>query len=545
MKPVRRAQVAWAAFLVSATVQCGGTEVTRPGAETRDSTAPRLVSLTLPPPYSQLYRDSIPVSYTVEDASGVALVVIQREVWADNYSIAADTLRPNGERTVTRSVRLPPPGSTLRAASARVTLYAADIRGNAAVSDTSVSFALPPSVGGTVRPGMTGSPAVPGDTVTIAIGASSKPALTWIGYRIGAPVNLQDSVATSGELARHEFRVVVSRDWIRQGGIGVTGFARNAIDDVGSTLILAEVLDATRRPSTRVPLPGLVRDVAHDAKRGVLYLSQPDSGRILVLSLTTLAFNAPIRIAGAPTGMDLTLGGDSLVVALRRGAAIGILNLVTGAQSRIPVQVDARTGQGPDNLRIASNGRGILTLTHDAAFGATGGVLEYDVQFGTVLPRTDAGPAAASTQSSFITRSEDRSRVLIAIDASCCRTPASMVYDAARDGFVTSDRGGYGPSVSSSARGDRFLLGPLLYDGSMKPIRQVGGPYSGQSTVLSSTGSTAYFGTDYGYLAVRTADDSLVEHVVAGPSGWRLIITPDGERLISVGNTGLLIIQLR
>lgn len=113
----------------------------------------------------------------------------------------------------------------------------------------------------------------------------------------------------------------MTRDWVQQAVATVTYFARNARGDFVVGSAGANVVDGVRRTATRVPLHGAVADAAFDTNRNVLYLSQPDSGRIMLFSLATNTFGAPILIAGRPTGLDLSVSGDSLLVALRSAVA--------------------------------------------------------------------------------------------------------------------------------------------------------------------------------------------------------------------------------
>ena len=54
---------------------------------------------------------------------------------------------------------------------------------------------------------------------------------------------------------------------------------------------------------------------------------QTNERRLAIVSTATLQVTATIPTPGAPTGFDLTPGGDSLIVALPSSKALGVLDL--------------------------------------------------------------------------------------------------------------------------------------------------------------------------------------------------------------------------
>jgi len=528
----------WAASIVTAVVGASCGSSTEPGTVTKappgDKTPPEITNITAPAPYSLVYFDTLQISFQVADPGGVGLVTVERIVFADSPNAdVVDTVRLNGKVTSTETVLLPGPQMTLHPPATQVTIHAVDLAGNKRDSTCWVSFAIPPGLQGYVTFKGDYSTVVPGDTVDLQLMGSDQIALSWLGYRIGPPVSLADSVPATGTFQRSDFPLVVTRDWLPNSGPVITYFARNARGDFANGSTGVNVIDAVRRTATRLPLHGIVADEVFDTKRNVLYLSQPDSNRILVFLLATNTFAAPIPLGGAPSGLDLSLSGDSLLVALRRGAAIGIIDLNSGARSQVPTPVNAAIGEGPENLRMAANGLAIVTMAANSAITPSG-IFEFDPVYQTVLPRTEPGAMAPYTTGASIVRSADRQKVLIALN-----WPGSALYDAASNSFVTANHGAVG-SLSATAHGDRFLYGSLLYDGSLNPIRQVASPLGG-STVLSGDGLTAYFGNGFGYESFRTADDAVIEHVVSAPFTGRLLLTPAGDRLISINEIEMVV----
>ena len=528
----------WAALVVGAS--CGSS--TEPGTVKKpppgDKTPPTITNVTAPGPFTLVYRDTLSITFQVADAGGIQLVTAERLVFADAPNAdVIDTIRLNGRVTSTETVRFPGPQMDLHPPAARITIHAVDLSGNKRDSTLWVSFAIPPSMTGNVTYKGEYTAVVPGDTVDLQVSASDHIALSWLGYRIGAPVNLTDSVAVTGTFVRYDFPLVVTRDWLQRSGLVITYFTRNSLGDFVNGTTGANVVDGVRRTATRVPLHGIVGDAAFDTKRNVLYLSQPDSGRILVFSLATNTFGTPILIAGGPTGLDLSLSGDSLLVALRRAAAIGIIDLNSSAKSQVPIHVNAGIGEGPENLRMSANGLAIVTMGAGQAITPSG-IFEFDPAYQTVLPRTEPGSMAAYSTGALIVRSADRQKILVALNY-----PGSALYDAASNSFMTANHGALG-SLSTTTHSDRFLYGPLLYDGSLNLIRQVASP-TGGTTVLTADGLTTYFGNSFSYQAFRTADDVSIEHVVSAPFTGRLLLTPSGDRLISINESELVLADLK
>ena len=515
------------------------TETNAPPPPLGDKRPPTIANVTAPGDFTLVYFDTLPISFQVSDAGGVQLVTVERLVFADAANAdVIDTIRLSGATSSQQTVRLAPPKMDLHPPAAQITIHAVDLSGNKSDSTFWVTFAIPPSIAANVTYHGQSTVAVPGDTVDLQVSGSSSPQapLTWLGYRIGPPLNVMDSVAVTGTSATHDFPLVVSRDWL-QSASPITYFAHNSLGDFSTGITGVNVVVAVRHSAVRVPIAGSVRDAAFDTLRNVLYLSQPDSDRILVFSLATNSFSGPIAIGGGPSGIDLSVSGDSLLVALRRAGAIGVIDLRSGAQSQIVIQINPGIGEGPENLRMSANGIAIVTMAAQSAINPSG-FFEFDSRYQTVLPRTEPGYMAPFTTGALIVRSADRQKVLVAVSSY-----GSALYDAASNTFVMSNHGAVWP-LSATTHAERFLFGPLLYDGSLNLIRQVASPLGGP-TVLSGDGLLAYFGNTNGYEVFRTSDDTVVANVIAAPFTGRLLLTPTGDRLISINDTELVLTSLR
>src|SRR6266436_9798608 len=90
-----------------------------------------------------------------------------------------------------------------------------------------------------------------------------------------------------------------------------------------------EIYTLSLHDALPISLAAPVYDIAFDSKRSALYLSQPQSQQVAVLSTTTMTLQTPIALFGSPSGLDLSVGGDSLVVALKSTQLLAIVNLLT------------------------------------------------------------------------------------------------------------------------------------------------------------------------------------------------------------------------
>lgn len=197
----------WVAVLSG--VACGSS--TEPGTVTKpnrgDTTPPEITNVTLPAPYTLVYRDTLAITFQVTDPGGVQLVSAERFVFGDapNAKIV-DTVTLNGRVSSSETVRFPGPLMDVHPPAAQITIHAVDLSGNKRDSTFLVYFTIPPSATGGVTYKGQSTAVVPGDTVDLQVSASDGIALEWLGYRIGAPVTVTDSVAVVGTTASHDSR---------------------------------------------------------------------------------------------------------------------------------------------------------------------------------------------------------------------------------------------------------------------------------------------------------------------------------------------------
>jgi hypothetical protein len=397
-----------------------------------------------------------------------------------------------------------------------------------------------------------------------SVGDLQDAGITWLGYEVGPPVNTRDSAPVSGQQASDSFAVRVNSLWITGQSYlpAIVFFVRDSWGyriRYGPGCCEVSVIDAIRRPTAVLPLDSRVSDVVLDTTRGTLYLSQPDSSRILVLSIGTMTFATPIVLPGRPSGMDLSLSGDSLLVGLYSTRELGVVNLLTGHIDRIPIVLSGFPDLGPDRVREAANGKVLLSITF-AGSGYGGQLIEYDLNTGQQRRRLDVGLLGALTEATALERVGDPSRIVQLLEDACCPVNA-QTYTAATDSFspLHGVLDFFGGPVSSDRAGRYILFANRLWTsdyGSVRNYAESTYVYRlngiADASVIAGDASAAFFASLYGYYKVRLSDDSVMERVRVSlaPNTIsrvfdRIIPLPNGQTLIGVGTYGVARVDLR
>ena len=132
------------------------------------------------------------------------------------------------------------------------------------------------------------------------------------------------------------------------------------------------------------------------------------------------------------------------------------------------------------------------------------------------------------------------------------RTLEQVIYSPETNTFASINRlRAAGEWQFSASPSGRFMLGSTVYDASLDSVASVRTQdwkeEDGSSfpAALSADGTAAYLTTHYGYEKVRLADGFLLEQVKLGMRPRHLIATADGTRLIAVGESAVMVIDLR
>jgi hypothetical protein len=373
---------------------------------------------------------------------------------------------------------------------------------------------------------------VPGDTLRVTLGASDDNQLAYLGYILSGPTDVFDTARVAEQTATRNIEIPIHPEWV--GVVELSVFAVDAQGNSASAIVdTIDVIDAVRRSMVSVLLPGLVYDVAWDSVRGRLYLSLPSRNEIAVLDLRTQTLRTPIEVPGSPWGLDLTLGSDSLVVALRDTPHLAMVNLEGGAVDLVHLGIPPNDfNLGPANVRVLANGKALVSITFDG-FGFGGEVREFDFATGASQIRMDAG---LGSKHIALTRSNDRQRLLLQDVDTCCTWPA-VIYGAATDSFdVRRDalKRTTSATLSADARGTRFLIDDSVFDALLNfivTLEPVGYEYG--ASVITPNGIDAYMATYRAYVKVRIPHSVPLERVLVPLTPERLWLSPDGRTLVA------------
>jgi DNA-binding beta-propeller fold protein YncE len=297
------------------------------------------------------------------------------------------------------------------------------------------------------------------------------------------------------------------------------------------------------RPAT-TPLAlsqNYTNDMVYDAKRDLMYVGLQGDTHILVLSPSTMTLQSPIVLTGAPMGMDLSLSGDSLLVAVPSANTVAVVDLnnpsAAAGAIRLSVLDTTALSSGvpvaPSGLRIAANGKMLVMLTNMTAHGDQ--TVEVDLTTGAQRIRADA--RGLSTWSAYWTqfmgRNDDRSRIYV-LGMTCWSW-----YAASSDTFKPCGSGVYTDymGMTFDAAGTHMTRGASVFDADTHalwgsgPINQIY-PYA----AMSPDGASVYLGAGQGITTMRFADKTMLERVPIPVRAERLFLGPSGAWMLVFQN---------
>lgn len=477
--------------------------------------------------------DSLVLTLTATDAGALKYAVV-RVSGAFSFVDSSDA---HDLQSFVRTIPLQVPSDANLQTLVHISATAANVGGVVtldSIAPLTVADTAHPTVLGQLTTTHAGTGAAPGDTLTMNVHATDRRKLAYVGYTFGPPASTSDSVATSAQTFDLAARIPVPSTWTGSSAYSV--FAR---DSVGNrTEVAAGVLTVAsraRRAIASAALPGPVRDAAFDSKRNLVYLSVPSLQSVQVLSTASMTFGTAYTFGASPHGLDLTPGGDSLVVALVETPNVAIINLKNGTQTMMPVT----SGNGPDFLRVSNTNKVLVTITFDGS-GYGGSFIEADLATGAtrnLKTVTEYVPLAASG---------NRGRIMALIDDSCCPEEA-FVYDAA-SGSVVADAGtisNYFNWVTADYLGDAFLIQSQLYGPTLRQTSAYGGNlYDGGPSVLAPDGQSGYFAETTGFVHVRFSDGKVLDTFTLGEAPAGMWLSPDGLSMAVAGTSHVFLVDL-
>lgn len=508
-----------------------------------DAPPPTVTALTLGD--AQLEAgDTLLVSYTTASGSGLWATVVELEAPCEAVSVFVERMAPSVSRTV--PVVIPggcPPGEALH-----VTVYALDAGGRegtrTALSKPLVDLTAPqlhligPPWDSGGEPAPESSVFFVGDSVALTASAFDAGGLRAIVWEL-LPSGVRDSQVVAGAFSSDP--LIVRFPAAATGPAQIRVYARDAAgltsEPVTSPLGAITVLPTVERPTRSATVSGEIRDFVIDERRGLLYLMQSNERRIAVLSLATMQVLSTLPTSAVPLDMELTLGGDSLLVTPHTPRALGIVDLrqSTLALTALPLTgLDTLPELGPVRVRVASTGKAFVAVA-PSIFGETR-LLEVDLRTGAQRFRTDAGISGA-TGAGLLGRSLDHSVLLVVGPPGCLQR-----YDAGTDRFgPCRDVRPYDVIPAVDGRGQRFALGSYVYDAALLPLLPALAPPNGTSvSALSADGEHLFEVNFLKGITRRRVDDGVLLDRTLNPriSPSLMRVSADGTWLVTAEGAG-------
>ena len=486
--------------------------------------------------------DTLTVSYAATGPAGLWETVIQLSGPCTVRRVQAETLQVS----VTHRTKIPLPiacqlgvpiGVTLQARDAALQQTTRRLATQFAITDRTPPFAYPllgswwHDTGGTP---MFARDYFVGDTIYIELNASDNYALKTLYWEV-LPAGFRDSLVTSGQQVATFLALPVPPAWL--GSIQLRFYARDVAGLTSDTVVTApdslRVAATIQRPVAMTTLPAQLLDMQIDAKRGVLYVVPSWGNDLLTVSTTTMAIDS-VLLPYRPWGIDLSPGGDSLILTLPGQRALGIIDLrqASHALSVLPVAgLDTTNGQRLVNVKVVTNGRAYLPLEGNTATAYT--MLEVDLASGAQRIRTDAG-TNGWVGGIALERSYDHSTLVTNGNG-----PYFQRYDVAPDAFgpLRSARTSWGPTVDGT--GQHIVVGLDLYDANLQFVRQIRSPVPGgvPARAVSPDGIYLFEGLR-GIVRARLSDGLLQDRSPAPFVPGLIRLSPDGLTLAMIDPVG-------
>jgi hypothetical protein len=418
---------------------------------------------------------------------------------------------------------------------------------------------------------------IAGVTDSVDISALDNHSVAWVGWSFGPPSNARDSVAVAGAAVQASIPFTVPAS--------LTGtpptFSVFARDSDGNLTVDAfgqvNIAPYVHHPVRTAAVDTAMTDIAYDAKRNVLYLSEAGHANVLVLSLASMTLQTPIAVPAPPVGLDLTPGGDTLVVGLANTGDLAFVTL-TGTPTTTVVQLTAldtvpgdstTVSSAVQTLRVAADGRVIIGTARTVNNVQNGAVVELNLA-------TSQSRIMYPNSLVALSRSGDATRVVIWGIVSYNQDAA--IYDAVGHQYVFATEGLFGPIqlsgifLSATQTGTTVLSGNQLYDASMIPTNAVtadiepsvqgyGSAISPSDTIvwLGGAGGGCSVGGSPGPCAlntpgfyfrfrvptmVRGQEGQLIEVADAPQAVTQLVALPGDQTLIGVGANTIMAFDL-
>lgn len=382
------------------------------------SAPPTLKNVSVQPGSGEVESgDTLLVSYTAESAVGLW----ETQVVVSGACDAQFSFPERFATSATRTVPIYVPAGCQLGSLIAVKVRAMDIglRSVEAALNPGLTFVdrTPPEVG--VWFGNGGSPELDnfyfaGDTILASIGAGDNNAMSAAFWQ-ASPAGWRDSIRSSEQSLAYQTIIPIRDDWV--GPFQLKVYARDAAGLFSDTLVKSpkggRIYPTVLRPTRFTPPIIYIHAMALDARRNKAWVlvqdPNPSVPRVYGVDLRTMAMTDTIRLTSGGWDLDMTAGGDSLIVLESYGFAV--IDLGTRTETRFPIRsVDSTIGQYPQAVRVAGNGKIFVVAAGQTAQANT--LIEIDLPAGTDHVRTEAG-ANGVVDGVWIEPSLDRSVLFV------------------------------------------------------------------------------------------------------------------------------------
>jgi hypothetical protein len=282
----------------------------------------------------------------------------------------------------------------------------------------------------------------------------------------------------------------------------------------------------------------------------VIYLAQGNDRRLAVFSMATMSVTSTVALPSVPIDIDLTAGGDSLVIVFARRAELGVVDLrqTTLGLSTIPFPgLDPSANELSSSLRVGANGHAYLALLGTVLSARR--MFELNLSTGTM--RTLPAVSGAELGQGLLERSHDRSVLVLAVDQPWCMQRYVVATDAFGPCIQPTPRN-WRPTVDGTA--NRTAIGLDVYDASLQLLPKAGTPIivgGTPFTALSTDGETLFVvHWQLGVIRVRASDNRVLDRTENPIKPTMIRVSPDGTRIITLesnfgSETKISVIELR
>jgi hypothetical protein len=248
-----------------------------------------------------------------------------------------------------------------------------------------------------------------------------------------------------------------------------------------------------------------------------------------------MTITGTVALPPGPAGLDVTAGGDSLLVAFPYQRALGIIDLRHSplAVTLLPISLsvlDTTIDQRPWSVTVAANGKALVPLQGSSLSAYT--LLEVDLGTGVQRLRTDAGDGG-NIGGASLARSADHSTVVLSSGPALFQR-----YAASGDTFGPRRSVARIGSFSVDATGQHVALGLDVYDGALGFLRTMHSPFAGGiPTVFSGDGQYLYQGAvSYGIVRSRVSDGAMIDRSLSPVLPDFVRVSRDGTMLVIVNS---------